>query len=337
MGYAIAAFLSHYLIFPLIVLACILFGGPRKSRVMASMIEKCQTQDYSDLPEIQSFHARDQSALAYRAYAASGGSAQPHASIVLVHGSSADSRSLHVLAKAIARADFAVYALDMRGHGQSGQKGLIDYVGQLEDDIEDFLQCISEDGPRALVGFSSGGGFALRIAGGKLQSQFDNYLLLSPFISHDAPSSRASSGGWVRIGLLRIVGLTILNKLHIRALNKLPVLRFAIDDANPSNLTTQYSFNLATNFRALSSYRENIRRLKQPMRILAAQNDECIVPQAYEGIFGQAPIHVPVTIVADASHIDMIVDSAPLNAVVTNLQDMFAVAEMDTTSRLVNS
>ncbi|WP_321818291.1 MULTISPECIES: alpha/beta hydrolase [unclassified Paraburkholderia] len=336
MAYALAAFLSHYLIFPLVVAACILFGGPRKSRAMTSMTEKFSSQDYSDLPEIRSFRARDQTTLAYRAYPPSGHSPS-YGSIVLIHGSSADSRSLHVLAKAIANAGFAAYALDMRGHGESGQKGVTAYVGQLEDDIEDFLTCLPEDIPRGLVGFSSGGGFAMRIAGGRLQSRFDNYLLVSPFISHDAPSSRPRSGGWVTIGLPRIVGLTILNTLRIRALNRLPVLRFAIDDANTSGLTTQYSFNLATNFRALPSYRENVRKLKQPMRILAGENDECIVPDAYEALFSRAPIHVPITIIASASHIDMLVSSAPLQAITVNLQDMFAPAKIDTTPHSLNN
>lgn len=100
---------------------------------MRSMTEKFQSADYSDLPELQSFHARDQTALAYRAYPPIGG-ARACGSIVLIHGSSADSRSMHILARAIADTGFAVYAVDMRGHGESGQKGLIAYVGQLEDE-----------------------------------------------------------------------------------------------------------------------------------------------------------------------------------------------------------
>jgi pimeloyl-ACP methyl ester carboxylesterase len=42
---------------------------------------------------------------------------------------------MHELAKAFAAAGYAAYALDIRGHGDSGDKGKIAYVGQLEDAV----------------------------------------------------------------------------------------------------------------------------------------------------------------------------------------------------------
>ncbi len=59
--------------------------------------------------------------------------------------------------------------------------------------------------PATLAGFSSGGGFALRFAGSDRQKLFSNYLLLSPFISQNAPTYRPNSGGWVSVGLPRFV------------------------------------------------------------------------------------------------------------------------------------
>jgi alpha-beta hydrolase superfamily lysophospholipase len=122
------------------------------------------------------------------------------------------------MAKGFAAADYAVYALDIRGHGKSGAKGHIGYLGQLEDDIEDFVQSIKLAWPSTLVGFSSGGGFVLRFAGSPRQKLFSNYLLLSPWIGQDAVTSRPSSGGWVSVGVPRIIAISLLNAMGVRAL-----------------------------------------------------------------------------------------------------------------------
>jgi len=72
------------------------------------------------------------------------------------HGSSADSRSRHLLARALAQAGLATYALDMRGPGGSGSKGHIGHVGQLDEDLEDFVRTLEPVRPRTLTGFSAG-------------------------------------------------------------------------------------------------------------------------------------------------------------------------------------
>jgi alpha-beta hydrolase superfamily lysophospholipase len=113
---------------------------------------------------------------------------------------------MHVMAKAFAAAGYTGYALDIRGHGGSGTRGHIAYVGQLEDDLEDFVSSVKPDKPATLVGFSSGGGFVLRFAGSTRQKLFSSYLLLSPFISQEAPTYRPNSGGWVSVGIPRFCG-----------------------------------------------------------------------------------------------------------------------------------
>jgi pimeloyl-ACP methyl ester carboxylesterase len=89
-------------------------------------------------------------ALAYRHYTS--GPTMGTASarrVVLVHGSSASSRSMHPMAQALATAGYMVDALDVRGHGDSGTRGHLGatdvndkrakegYIGQLEDDLAD--------------------------------------------------------------------------------------------------------------------------------------------------------------------------------------------------------
>jgi len=145
--------------------AAIAFGGPSKPKPMQSISNPFKGVDFSTIPPLSHFAARDGASLAYRRYAPAG-NVPGRGSVVLVHGSSANSQSVHPLAQSFAEAGFATFALDMRGHGDSGTRGVIAYIGQLDDDLEDFMKAVNTAGPRTLVGFSAGGGFAIGVAGG---------------------------------------------------------------------------------------------------------------------------------------------------------------------------
>ena len=110
---------------------------------------------------------------------------------------------MHPMATALATAGIHVYALDVRGHGDSGPKGHIAFIGQLESDLQLFVKAVQPPRPSTLIGFSSGGGFVLRVAASEMQSSFDSYLLLSPYLGHTAPNYRPDSGGWVAVGVPR--------------------------------------------------------------------------------------------------------------------------------------
>ena len=207
----------------------IIFGGPRTPHPMGSIVDPFSSVDFSDLPPPASFTARDGTKLAYRSYAPAA-SAPGEGCVVLIHGSSATSSSMHPMAKELSAAGFTTYALDVRGHGGSGDKGQIGYIGQLEDDLTDFMRAVSPPAPVTLAGFSSGGGFALRFAGSSGQDLFQSYLFLAPFLSQDAPSLRPAGGGWASVGVPRIIALSILNGFGLRTFNSLPVLRFAVSE-----------------------------------------------------------------------------------------------------------
>jgi hypothetical protein len=93
-----------------ICVAAIMFGGPKSPPPMTSIDAPFMSVDFSDLPEISHFTAMDGVSLAYRYY--SPASATPRGSVVLVHGSSARSTSMHLLAKAFAKVGYAAYVLD---------------------------------------------------------------------------------------------------------------------------------------------------------------------------------------------------------------------------------
>ncbi|MFL9863427.1 alpha/beta hydrolase [Paraburkholderia fungorum] len=289
-------------------------GGPKQPPTLASINEPFKSVDTSDLPLLERYTARDNTQLAYRHYA--GGITPARGSVVLIHGSSASSESLHTLAKAFAAAGYEVYVPDMRGHGESDKKGTIAYIGQLEDDLSDFIDAVQPIGPRTLAGFSAGGGFALRFAGDVRQMAFDRYVLLAPFIHEDAPTTVPSVGGWVNVGLPRVIVLLILNKLHITLFNHLPTVAYALSPEAAARLTPQYSYNLMQNFRPHADYRADIRATRQPIEVLVGANDEAFNAEAFAGVFKEAGRVVPVTIVPGVAHITLTLNAEAVAAIV---------------------
>jgi non-heme chloroperoxidase len=301
--------------------AAIVLGGPKRPAPMASVDAPFKSVDFSGLPPLRRFQAGDGASLAYREYAAAGA---PKGSVVLVHGSSASGASMHVMAKAFAQAGYATYALDMRGHGASGTKGRIAYIGQLEDDVDAFARAVPLARPATLAGFSSGGGFVLRFAGSARQQRFDRYLLLSPFLSQDAPTYRADAGGWVSVGVPRVVALAILNSFGVRALNDLPVTRFAVAQGNPAGLTDEYSFALAANFRPQADYEANIRAVRAPCAVLVGAQDELFRSASFEPVFRKAGKDWPVKVVPGVGHVGLTLDPQAVAAAVAGVDGLAA-------------
>jgi alpha-beta hydrolase superfamily lysophospholipase len=298
----------------------IAFGGPGEPSAMPSINDPFESMDFSDLPKVSYFMARDATKLAFRIYPVAGGGVK--GSVVLVHGSSASGSSMHVMAKGFAAAGYTAYTLDIRGHGASGTKGHVAYVGQLEDDMEDFVHTIKLAQPSTLVGFSSGGGFVLRFAGSSKQKLFSNYLLLTPFISQDAATSRPDSGGWATVGVPRIIAISFLNGFGVQAFNDLPVIRFALTKENAKFLTPEYSFALAQNFRPKRDYEANIRAIRQPLRVLVGQNDEVFFADRFASIFKKAGKDIPVTILPGVDHISLTLNPVAIQAAVNTVDDM---------------
>ncbi len=297
--------------------AAIAFGGPAPPAQMASINTPFKSVDFSDLPPLQTYKAEDGASLSYRHYTADGASG--NGSITLVHGSSGSSNSMHALARAFAKAGFDTFALDIRGHGASGPKGQIGYIGQMEDDMESFGAAVKPPHPATLAGFSSGGGFVLRFAGSARQTLFDDYLFMSPFLTQNAPNYRPGAGGWVNVGIPRIVALTLLNKIGITAFNDLAVTSFALDAEARKSLTSEYSFALAGNFQPHNDYQADIQAMTQPCAVLGGTADEVFFTDKLEGIFNPK---CPVTLVPGVGHIPLTLEPAAVAAAVKAVIDM---------------
>jgi non-heme chloroperoxidase len=299
--------------------AAIYFGGPKPPPPMVGISNPFKNIDFSDLPALQRFTAKDGAKLAYRYYSPTRNAS---GSVVLVHGSSSSSYSMHVLARAFATGGFAVYALDMRGHGASGPKGKINYIGQLEDDLDSFVHAVSLPHPSTLVGFSAGGGFALRFAGSARQDAFQSYLFLSPYLSPGAPNYRRGSGGWVSVGIPRIIAISFINRLGIHACNDMPVVSFALGDEAKAFMTPEYSFALAANFQPQRDYEKDIKSAHQPCAVLAGEADEIFLTDKLLTIFRKAGKEWPVILLPGVDHIGLTLAPTAVNAAVEAVQNL---------------
>ena len=292
----------------------IAFGTAAAPPPMASVYDNVRRIDMSELPPLQRYAARDGASLAYRAWPGGG-----ERIAVLIHGSTSNSSDMNPLAKALAAAGATVYAPDMRGHGQSGRRGDIDYIGQLDDDLADFIAVLKPKHPGArvtLIGFSSGGGFTLRVAGGRYGELFDRYILLAPYLGYDAPSSRHGGGGWTAPYVPRIIGLAILNRLGIHRFEGLPVIAFA-RRPNPSEPVPTYSFRLNFSFAAHRDFRDDFRQVHKPMALLAGGDDDEMIADAYAPLLRSLRDDIPVQVVPGIGHIGVTTEPAALAVIRT--------------------
>lgn len=294
----------------IVMAAAMAFGGPKPPKPLDHLNSAFRGLDYSAMPAISRYTARDGASLAYRHYDAKSGN-NSKGSIVLLHGSSASSMSTYPLARALAQAGWQVEALDVRGHGESGimaSKGDIAYIGQLEDDLEDFMKQAKLSGAaKVLMGFSAGGGFALRFAGDARQKLFDRYVLLAPMLHQDSPTMKpiTGNGAWVSVGVPRIAAVITLNAAGITAFNHLPVIAFALDEQAKKILTPSYSYALMMNYRPHNDYANDLRNAKQPMQIIVGTDDEQFYADRYESVLRSHGNASPVTLVKGVDHIQL--------------------------------
>ncbi len=302
----------------LAIAALIAFGDSAPPPPLAAVSRAVGQSAYDGLPTLSPHAARDGTALGYRRYP--GGDARRVA--VLIHGSSGDSHAMHGVGLALARAGITAYALDMRGHGASGRRGDIDYVGQLEDDLADFVGALRKSHPAArlmLVGHSSGGGFALRVAGGSQGALFDRYLLLAPLLHQQAPTTRPLAGGWVKPFVPRMVGLGILDGMGLPWFQHLPVLAFALPAEVAAKSTPTYSWRLQLNFRPHEDYLADVRAIARPTRVMVGADDELFLAERYAPLLEPQQPRLRVTLLPGVNHIGIVTEPPALAALVAAL------------------
>ena len=281
-----------------------------------SLTDSRKIIDFSALPPVERFQARDGILLGYRHYPARG-PATGRAAIV-IHGSSGSSgTSIHPLSAALAARGVETWAVDIRGHGASGSRGDIGYIGQLEDDLADFVVVVRKSAPTVpltLLGHSAGGGFALRIASSPIQNLFSRTVLLAPYLGYDAPTNQPHSGGWASADIPRVLGLLMLRKLGISCCEALPTLAFAVPPGSENLLVPAYSFRLMRNF-ATNGYRTDLLAATRPLTLISGADDELMLADKYaDAVHAVAP-SVEVKLIAGVSHIGIVSDTKAVSAI----------------------
>ena len=164
--------------------------------------------------------------------------------------------------------------------------------------------------------------FLSRFASDPRQTLFNNYLLLSPFLSQDAPTQRKNSGGWVSVGMPQIVAIAVLNRVGVTLFNDLPVTAFAVQDADRAVLTAQYSYALAQNFRPRPEYAADIAAVRQPMAVLVGQGDEAFHADRFAAVFAAGSPPLPVTVLPGLGHITVTLDPVAHRAAIAAVRQL---------------
>ncbi|QFU24209.1 lysophospholipase [Shewanella eurypsychrophilus] len=266
--------------------------------------------DYSQMPPLQSYGTRGEGQLQYRYY-----SSDSDKVLILLHGSGWHSQQFYPLAKFISEQGLAqVYTPDLRGHGVNPKRrGDIDYIGQFEDDLTDLIIGIKQDSPGSSIimgGHSSGGGLAIRFAGGTHGQLADAYLLLAPFVYYNASTTRPNAGGWAKPYTARIIGLSMLNNIGIHGLNHLISIEFNMPpEVRNGTETLAYSYRLNTSF-APRDYGKDLSALTQPLLLLAGSKDETMFADKYQGLITKHAVNsqkTQVKVLPGLSHMGIVV------------------------------
>ena len=270
-----------------------------------------------ELPPYRFLKARDGSPLAYHYYAGKPGGGV----VVAVHGSSGSALAMHGIAKAFAARGITVYAIDLRGHGQSpgpnGRAGDVVYRGQYEDDLDDVVQLVKREHPgekRLLVGHSTGGSVILRTAGSGYAGNFDGYLALSPFIAAGTAMDRPNEGGWTTVSVPRIVVLTILDRFGITVFDHLKVLGMAVPESQDKTRPRFYTHALLASANLPRDWKPAIAAIRRPTRILIGADDELFRAEAYPAAIRAANPAIEVTVLPGLGHMAMTYDERALEA-----------------------
>ncbi|MGB0797968.1 MAG: alpha/beta hydrolase, partial [Planktomarina sp.] len=258
----------------------------------------------TDAP-LQPWTAPDGATLHFRKYGSGS-----DALVVLIHGSGWHSGgSYTVLAENIAQdPGITVLVPDLRGHGiNADPRGDVAYIGQLDDDLAALITQQQPSGAKLVIaGHSSGGGLAIRYAGGLAEPKADHMVLIAPFVHHTAPTLRANAGGWSHVLLRRVIGLSMLNMAKVTAFNYLTAVQFRVPPAIvDQGGTDAYSFRLNTSYAPRNDWQSDVAALPQFDLIVGSQ-DEAFVANAFEPTLSEITDLGQYTMVPNEGHLSIL-------------------------------
>jgi alpha-beta hydrolase superfamily lysophospholipase len=248
-------------------------------------------QDYEF--EAHRFKARDGTDLYARHFPAN-----TNVTVLLLHGVGANSYLFNTSCGKIREAANAgIFALDLRGHGESGgRRGDVDYIGQYEDDVAEVIAEIRAKQPGGkliLAGHSMGGGIALRYAMKRGPSNVDGYLLFAPHLGFNSPtaySSQPQTGNTgepeVKMQVYRIIGLFMLNIFGIVGYNDLGIAFFNIPSDSPQSPVDVYSYRAFSSV-APTDYKSALSAVEKPLLVVVGSNDEAFSVEHFKPVLAE--------------------------------------------------
>lgn len=141
----------------------------------------------------------------------------PRATILIAHGAAEHSGRYAWTAGQLVRRDFAVYAVDHRGHGQSeGRRALVDRIDNAVTDLHRLAEIArgeSSEAPCLVLGHSMGGAIALAYAF-RYQDELAGLVLSAPLAVLETnaaarAASRVLSSVAPRLPVYKIDGTTV--------------------------------------------------------------------------------------------------------------------------------
>lgn len=248
--------------------------------------------------------------------------------LILLHGIGVYGYYFDDMATFLAEQSAArVYVPDLRGHGYAPPpRGDMDYEDQLVDDVADLLAHVREEMPQARIvvgGHSGGGGVALRFAESDSSEGVDGYLLIAPGLGMEAPSTNQDFGGLFAMRLPRVIGLSLLNAVGIRALDGLDVLYLSYPEAlQRERMVLTYSWRYTKAFTP-RNYARALESIDVLLLLVAGDNDEIFDAEHYPSIIAEHAPHGDVVIKPGYNHItDMLNNRETLGVYAAWLQGL---------------
>ncbi|SFC32149.1 alpha/beta hydrolase [Pseudoalteromonas denitrificans] len=258
------------------------------------------------LMEKMTFLARDGIQLAYDTLTA----INSKATMIFLHGSTYNSRRYANIAKTLHAQSYDTCLLNWRGHGASeGEMGNVDYIGQLEDDLADFIAHYQKQSNKPLViaGHSAGAVICLRYINKYGCDKISAVSFIAPAINGPLETARykQKSAKWqYRISYFRaakpskvppasaLQHAPNLNMLPFIAAKLLPfmrtkaILRFPASErmARLEGRILNYSYNLMLSC-DINNYPAAFNKVTVPVLMLCGEQDEVIHENLLNTIF----------------------------------------------------
>ncbi|MEC0267105.1 alpha/beta hydrolase [Paenibacillus anseongense] len=279
----------------------------------------------SYMTDYKTFTARDGAKLPYRHF-------KGPSDIVLIflHGITEPSLYLREFGTYMSEQHLATVILpDLRGYGENPlRRGDIDYIGQLDDDIEDLIHHIQSCYPDATIifgGHSAGGATALRQTIRPIHANIHAYLLISSALSPNSPLARKDgNNNESTVSIPKYALLMGLNAIGITKFNHTVVYRrLTPQDKLHGTETCQLSYRLAVSRMLDNQYENYLRQLNASTFVLVGEEDEVFNAHAYEPLYNK---YTPakVRVLADHDHDRIVKSEEALSIVGEWLQDVRA-------------